>query len=107
MKPGLPRSRRKSALRWRRPFSLLKKAPCPRRKKSWTTSTLAKWSMHRQKERAMRTLTFAGALNEALAQEMRRDPKIFMAGEDIGQYGGIYGVTKGLLDEFGEKRVRD
>jgi acetoin:2,6-dichlorophenolindophenol oxidoreductase subunit beta len=55
----------------------------------------------------MRTLTFAGALNEALAQEMRRDPKIFMAGEDIGQYGGIYGVTKGLLDEFGEKRVRD
>lgn len=55
----------------------------------------------------MRTLTFAGALNEALAQEMRRDPKIFMAGEDIGQYGGIYGVTKGLLDEFGEKRIRD
>ena len=55
----------------------------------------------------MRTLTFAGALNEALAQEMRRDPKIFMAGEDIGQYGGIYGVTKGLFDEFGEKRVRD
>ena len=55
----------------------------------------------------MRTLTFAGALNEALAQEMRRNPKIFMAGEDIGQYGGIYGVTKGLLAEFGEKRIRD
>jgi len=55
----------------------------------------------------MRTLTFAGALNEALAQEMRANPKIFIAGEDVGQYGGIYGVTKGLFEEFGEKRVKD
>jgi pyruvate dehydrogenase E1 component beta subunit len=55
----------------------------------------------------MRTLTFAGALNEALSQEMRRDSRIYVAGEDVGQYGGIFGVTKGLLQEFGEKRVRD
>lgn len=55
----------------------------------------------------MRTLTFAGALNEALRQEMRQDPTIYVAGEDVGLYGGIYGVTKGLFEEFGEKRVRD
>jgi pyruvate dehydrogenase E1 component beta subunit len=61
----------------------------------------------RRKERAMRTLTYAGALNEALRLEMRRDPAIYIAGEDVGQYGGIFGVTKGLLEEFGDKRVRD
>ncbi len=55
----------------------------------------------------MRTLTYAGALNEALRQEMRRDPLIYVAGEDVGQYGGIFGVTSGLLAEFGEKRVVD
>lgn len=55
----------------------------------------------------MRTLTFAGAICEALAHEMRRNPNIFVAGEDVGQYGGIYGATKGLLEEFGEKRIID
>jgi len=55
----------------------------------------------------MRTLTFAQALNEALRQEMQRDPLIYVAGEDVGTYGGIFGVTAGLLDEFGEKRVKD
>ncbi|MFQ6059186.1 MAG: alpha-ketoacid dehydrogenase subunit beta [Anaerolineae bacterium] len=55
----------------------------------------------------MRTLTFAAALNEALKQEMRRDPTIYVAGEDVGVYGGIFGVTAGLLEEFGEKRVKD
>jgi len=55
----------------------------------------------------MRKLTFAQALNEALKQEMRRDPTIYVAGEDVGKYGGIFGVTAGLLEEFGEERVRD
>lgn len=55
----------------------------------------------------MRKLTYAGALNEALKLEMHRDPKIFIAGEDVGAYGGIFGVTVGLLDEFGPKRVVD
>ncbi len=55
----------------------------------------------------MRKLTFAQALNEALRQEMRRDPTIYVAGEDVGRYGGIFGVTAGLLEEFGEERVRD
>src|SRR5437660_10581033 len=57
------------------------------------------------------------ALNEALAQEMRRDPRIVVIGEDVaggaaseGQrdaYGGVLGVTKGLIGEFGESRVID
>jgi pyruvate dehydrogenase E1 component beta subunit len=55
----------------------------------------------------MRTLTFANALNEALRQEMRVNPKIYIAGEDVGLYGGIYGVTTGLFAEFGEDRVKD
>jgi len=55
----------------------------------------------------MRTLTFANAINEALRQEMERNPKIFIAGEDVGLYGGIYGVTAGLFAEFGEARVKD
>ncbi len=55
----------------------------------------------------MRKLTYAGALNEALRLEMQRDPTIFVAGEDVGTYGGIFGVTNGLLAEFGPKRVVD
>jgi len=55
----------------------------------------------------MRKLTYAAALNEALRQEMRRDPAIYVAGEDVAKYGGIFGVTAGLLEEFGEKRVKD
>ncbi len=55
----------------------------------------------------MPTMTFAQALNDAHKIEMKRDPNIYVAGEDVGIYGGIFGVTGGLLDEFGPKRVRD
>ncbi len=55
----------------------------------------------------MATMTFAEALNDAHRIEMRRDPNVFVVGEDVGIYGGIFGVTKGLLEEFGEMRVRD
>lgn len=55
----------------------------------------------------MRTLTFANAINEALRQEMRRNPKVYIAGEDVGLYGGIYGATASLFAEFGEERVKD
>jgi len=55
----------------------------------------------------MRNLTFSGAINEALAQEMRRDPDVYVSGEDVGVFGGCFGVTAGLLEEFGEERVRD
>lgn len=55
----------------------------------------------------MRELTYAEAIREALRQEMRRDERIFLLGEDLGVYGGAFGVTHGLLEEFGEERVRD
>lgn len=55
----------------------------------------------------MRTITFRDALREAIRDEMRRDERVFIMGEDIVGYGGTYAVTKGLFEEFGEKRVRD
>src|SRR4051812_34189855 len=55
----------------------------------------------------MRELSYLDAIREALAEEMRRDPKVFVLGEDVGPYGGAFGVTQGLYDEFGELRVVD
>ena len=55
----------------------------------------------------MRELTYAQALREAMCEEMRRDPKVFLLGEDVGAYGGAFGVSVGMLQEFGEERVRD
>jgi acetoin:2,6-dichlorophenolindophenol oxidoreductase subunit beta len=56
---------------------------------------------------AGRKLTTARALAEGIAQEMERDPGVFVLGEDIGSYGGIFGATGGLLDKFGPERVLD
>lgn len=55
----------------------------------------------------MRTVTFREALREAIREEMLRDERVFIMGEDIAGYGGTYAVTRGLIEEFGEKRVRD
>src|SRR5690606_12599929 len=55
----------------------------------------------------MAMLRYAEALNAALQEEMRRDETVFVFGEDIATYGGVFKVTKGLLDEFGPLRVRD
>jgi acetoin:2,6-dichlorophenolindophenol oxidoreductase subunit beta len=55
----------------------------------------------------MREITYADAIREAMCEEMRRDPRVFILGEDIGVYGGAFGVTRGMLAEFGEERVRD
>src|SRR5678815_346013 len=55
----------------------------------------------------MRQISFAAALNEALKEEMRNDPLIFAAGEDIGKMGGLFKVTQDLLEEFGPERVLD
>jgi 2-oxoisovalerate dehydrogenase E1 component beta subunit len=52
-------------------------------------------------------LTYLEAIREALFEEMRRDPKVFVLGEDVGAYGGAFGVTQGLFEEFGELRVLD
>ena len=52
-------------------------------------------------------LTYLEAIREALFEEMRRDGKVFVLGEDVGAYGGAFGATKGLYDEFGEYRCLD
>ena len=55
----------------------------------------------------MRVITYRDALREAIREEMQRDERVFLLGEDIAGYGGTYAVSKGLFEEFGEKRVRD
>ena len=55
----------------------------------------------------MLEMTFVEALRTTLEEEMRRDPSLMLIGEDIGRYGGIFGATKGLLDMFGPRRVRN
>lgn len=54
-----------------------------------------------------RELSYLEAIREALVEEMRRDAKVFVLGEDVGAYGGAFGVTQGLYEEFGEARVLD
>ncbi|MBN1975915.1 MAG: dehydrogenase E1 component subunit alpha/beta [Anaerolineae bacterium] len=54
-----------------------------------------------------RKVLYREALQEAAREEMKRDPSVFIMGEDVGLYGGAYGATKGLFDEFGGERVRD
>jgi len=51
--------------------------------------------------------TYREALRMALREAMQRDPRVFLMGEDVGRYGGSYAVSKGLLEEFGEERIRD
>jgi len=54
-----------------------------------------------------RQLTMAKAISEAIAQEMERDERVFVMGEDVGVYGGIFGATQGLYERFGPERVMD
>jgi len=54
-----------------------------------------------------RILTMAQAISEGIAQEMTRDSTVFVMGEDVGSYGGIFGATGGLLDKFGKDRIMD
>ncbi len=55
----------------------------------------------------MREITYAEAIREAMSEEMRRDRNVFFMGEDIGVYGGAFGVSVGMVEEFGPERVRD
>ncbi len=55
----------------------------------------------------MAVITYREALNQALAEEMTRDPSVFLMGEDVAEYDGAYKVSKGLLEKFGPKRVVD
>lgn len=54
-----------------------------------------------------REITYAQAIKEAMCEEMRRDENVFLMGEDVGIYGGAFGVSVGMFEEFGEERVRD
>lgn len=55
----------------------------------------------------MTTKTYREAMHDALQRALREDPRVFLMGEDVGRYGGAYGVSKGLLAEFGPERIRD
>ncbi len=55
----------------------------------------------------MREITYAEAIREALREEMKRDERVYIIGEDVGRFGGCFGVTKGLWEEFGDDRVKD
>ncbi len=55
----------------------------------------------------MREITYAQAINEAMSEEMRKDDSIIFLGEDIGIYGGAFGVSRGMFEEFGAERVLD
>jgi pyruvate dehydrogenase E1 component beta subunit len=60
-----------------------------------------------QAEPVSRRVTYRDAVRESLRQALLHDPRVFLMGEDIGRYGGCFAVTKGLLEEFGEARIRD
>lgn len=55
----------------------------------------------------MREITYAKAIIEAMSEEMRKDEDVFLMGEDVGLYGGAFGVSVGMFQEFGPERVRD
>jgi pyruvate dehydrogenase E1 component beta subunit len=55
----------------------------------------------------MRQIAFREALREAMQEEMRRDDRVFLMGEEVAEYNGAYKVSQGMLDEFGERRVID
>ncbi len=54
----------------------------------------------------MREITYTEAIREALSEAMREDDRVFIMGEDIGVYGGAFGVTRGMIEEFGPERIR-
>jgi pyruvate dehydrogenase E1 component beta subunit len=55
----------------------------------------------------MREITYADAIREAMCEEMRKDDRIILLGEDVGVYGGAFGVSRGMIEEFGPERVLD
>ena len=79
--------------------SASRRRPTRRRPRTTTPSTA--------RTALMAVMRYREALNQALREEMQRDESVFIMGEDIGVFNGAFKVTAGLLDEFGEKRVRD
>jgi len=58
-------------------------------------------------EETIKVMTYREALREAMSEAMRRDERVFLMGEDVGRYGGCFAVSKGMLEEFGPKRIID
>jgi len=77
----------------------------------WTEADVARERELRERCKAggpgSRKIRYWQAIQEALREEMKRDPAVFVMGEDVGLYGGAYGATRGLFSEFGPERVRD
>jgi pyruvate dehydrogenase E1 component beta subunit len=69
----------------------------------WPREALSDWP----EGTPTRTTTVREALREAMSEEMRRDPTVFLIGEEVGEYQGAYKISQGMLDEFGAKRVID
>src|SRR3990167_9162589 len=86
---------------------------CRQRNLSWKASLLnRRWLMAKAENLQMpqgevKEMRLQEALREALRYEMARDKRVFVFGEDVALFGGAYGVTRGLLQEFGDSRVRD
>src|SRR5437879_12971238 len=97
MTPRWTRSTPRYAPWSRPPCSSPTRAPTPISPSSRATCS---WS-------DMPTLTYRDALNQALREEMQRDPGVFLLGEEVGGYQGAYKVSRGLLEEFGPMRVAD
>ena len=55
----------------------------------------------------MREISYSEAIREAMCQAMRRDQRVYLMGEDVGTFGGVWGISQGMLQEFGEQRIRD
>src|SRR5271167_3934244 len=83
------------------------KAPSPRWMNSARASTRPRTSEATEPEIRMAQITYREALNQALREELDRDERVFVMGEEVGYFGGAFKVTDGLLAIYGEKRVRD
>jgi len=92
-----------------RPVSSLLRQPVARTafRRSDLPRVAACQSQSRGHASGVKEMTVRDALNEALAEELEQNPKVFVLGEEVAQYNGAYKVTKGLLDRFGDKRIID
>src|SRR3972149_3738480 len=94
------RRRPRWSRRCSRPSRSPRPAPIPRRKPFTRTSI-------RKARSVMAVITMREAISQALWEEMERDERVIILGEEVGVWGGTYAVTKGFYDHFGPERVRD
>ncbi len=102
-------SNRKWRPRWMPSSNSPRKARSPKTPRCGSTSTSTRSGIGNARggKSHMARMSVREAISQALREEMYRDERVFIMGEEIGKWGGTYAVTRGFLDEFGEKRVRD